>query len=199
MQKRMPRKQLNNEGFSLVELLIAIVILSIIVVPLLHSFVTSARTNAKSRSTMHATAIAEDIMEMFEAHSLEEMADIYTAETPAGFTNTADTDDTTGIWTYTIRDDSTTSGTYDAVIKVDPTAYSAVNSVERVDIQNLAGNLNAVYSEAADAAMEAYSYFGGGVPTADIVQNTTRKIEINIDSSKTNVTLATGEVVETEV
>ena len=104
MQKHMPRKQLNNEGFSLVELLIAIVILSIIVVPLLHSFVTSARTNAKSRSTMHATAIAEDIMEMFEAHSLEEMADIYTAETPAGFTNTADTDDTTGIWTYTIRD-----------------------------------------------------------------------------------------------
>ena len=76
MQKHMPRKQLNNEGFSLVELLIAIVILSIIVVPLLHSFVTSARTNAKSRSTMHATAIAEDIMEMFEAYSLEEMADI---------------------------------------------------------------------------------------------------------------------------
>lgn len=199
MQKRTRRRQLNNEGFSLIELLIAIVILSIIVVPLLHSFVTSARTNAKSRSTMHATAIAEDIMEMFEAYSLEEMADIYTAETPAGFTNTANTDDTTGIWTYTIRDDSTTSGTYDAVIKVDPTAYSAVNSVERVDIQNLAGNLNAVYSEAGDAAMEAYSYFGGGVPTTDIVQNTTRKIEINIDSSKTNVTLATGEVVETEV
>ena len=39
MQKHMPRKQLNNEGFSLVELLIAIVILSIIVVPLLHSFI----------------------------------------------------------------------------------------------------------------------------------------------------------------
>ena len=84
MQKHMPRKQLNNEGFSLVELLIAIVILSIIVVPLLHSFVTSARTNAKSRSTMHATAIAEDIMEMFEAHSLEEMADIYTAGRAVG-------------------------------------------------------------------------------------------------------------------
>ena len=56
MQKRTERRQLNNEGFSLIELLIAIVILSIIVVPLLHSFVTSARTNAKSRNTMHATA-----------------------------------------------------------------------------------------------------------------------------------------------
>lgn len=45
--KHAKEEQLNNEGFSLVELLIAIVILSIIVVPLLHSFVTSARTNAK--------------------------------------------------------------------------------------------------------------------------------------------------------
>ena len=46
MLKHRKKRQLNNEGFSLVELLIAIVILSIIVVPLLHSFVTSARTNA---------------------------------------------------------------------------------------------------------------------------------------------------------
>ncbi len=199
MQKHPKKRQLNNEGFSLVELLIAIVILSIIVVPLLHSFVTSAKTNAKSRSTMHATAIAEDVMEMFEAHTLEEMSDIYTSAAPAGFTNTAVKDDTTGIWTYTIRDDSTTSGTYDVVVKIDPTAYSAVNSVDRVDISNLAGNLNAVYSEAADGALEAYSYFGGGLYTADIVQKTTRKTEINIDSSKINVTLATGDTVETEV
>ena len=199
MQKHRKKRQLNNEGFSLVELLIAIVILSIIVVPLLHSFVTSARTNAKSRTTMHATAIAEDVMEMFEAHSLEEMSDIYTGASPAGFTNTAVKDDTTGIWTYTIRDDSTTSGTYDVVVKVDPTAYSAVNSVARVDISNLAGNLNAVYSEAADGAKEAYSYFGGGIYDANIIQNTTRKTEINIDSSKINVTLATGATVETDV
>ena len=71
MKEYTERRQLNNEGFSLIELLIAIVILSIIVVPLLHSFVTSARTNAKSRNTMHATAIAEDVMEQFEAHTLE--------------------------------------------------------------------------------------------------------------------------------
>ena len=55
--------------FPLWSFLIAMVVLAIIVVPLLHSFVTSARTNAKSRSTMHATAIAEDVMEMFEAIS----------------------------------------------------------------------------------------------------------------------------------
>lgn len=111
MQKHTKEGQLNNAGFSLVELLIAMVVLAIIVVPLLHSFVTSARTNAKSRSTMHATAIAEDVMEMFEAHSLEEMAEIYEGETPEGFTNTVNRDvngDGTGIWKYTVRDDSTT-------------------------------------------------------------------------------------------
>ena len=77
MQKHTKEKQLNNAGFSLVELLIAIVILSIIVVPLLHSFVTSARTSAKARNTMHATAIAEDAMEEFEAYTIEEMAERY--------------------------------------------------------------------------------------------------------------------------
>ena len=82
---------------------------------------------------------------------------------------------------------------------MDPTAYSVVNSVAQVDISNLAGNLNAVYSEAADGAKEAYSYFGGGLYTADIMQHTTRKTEINIDSSKINVTLATGATAETDV
>ena len=92
MKEYTERRQLNNEGFSLIELLIAIVILSIIVVPLLHSFVTSARTNAKSRNTMHATAIAEDVMEQFEAHTLEEMADTYETVTPTDFTNNVQRD-----------------------------------------------------------------------------------------------------------
>ncbi len=36
---------------------------------------------------MHATAIAEDVMEQFEAHTLEEMADTYETVTPTDFTN----------------------------------------------------------------------------------------------------------------
>ena len=56
MQKHTKEGQLNNAGFSLVELLIAMVVLAIIVVPLLHSFVTSARTNAKSRRAICAAS-----------------------------------------------------------------------------------------------------------------------------------------------
>ena len=149
MQKNTERRQLNNEGFSLIELLIAIVILSIIVVPLLHSFVTSARTNAKSRNTMHATAIAEDVMEQFEAHTLEEMADTYETATPTDFTNNVQRDVSLdvdgdgaaedGIWQYTFRDEKTTSGIYDVVVTLDPNGYTALNEKDIVNIQNLAG------------------------------------------------------------
>lgn len=47
-----------DAGFSLVELLIAVTILAIIVVPLLHMFVTSTRINVKSRQTLRATTVA---------------------------------------------------------------------------------------------------------------------------------------------
>ena len=212
MQKHTERRQLNNEGFSLIELLIAIVILSIIVVPLLHSFVTSARTNAKSRNTMHATAIAEDVMELFEAHTLEEMADTYEAATPTGFTNSVqkdasldvDGDGTAedGIWQYTFRDEKTTSGIYDVVVTLDPNGYTALNEKDIVNIQNLAGNLNAVYSESEDAAQEAYGYFeaySGGRDVMEIARNTTKTIEISIDSSRILLDLGDGESVETDV
>lgn len=203
MQKHTERRQLNNEGFSLIELLVAIVILSIIVVPLLHSFVTSARTNAKSRNTMHATAIAEDVMEQFEAHTLEEMADAYEAATPAGFTNVVHRDvPGTGVWEYTFRDEKTTSGTYDVVVTLDPGGYPELNEKDIVNIQNLAGNLNAVYSESEDAAMEAYGYFeaySGGRDIMEIARNTTKTIEISIDSSRILLDLGDGESMETDV
>ena len=53
------RKELNNKGFSLVELLIATVILAIIVAPLLHSFVTSANTTVKSRQMGNVTLLSQ--------------------------------------------------------------------------------------------------------------------------------------------
>lgn len=209
MQKHTKEKQLNNEGFSLVELLIAIVILAIIVIPLLHTFVTSARTSAKARNTMHATAIAEDVMEDFEAYSIEEMAKQYL---DAG--NTAQEDEN-GKWTFIKQDDKTTSGTYDVVVELDPTVtqYVGVNEKKQVDIQNLAGSLNAVYTEAEDASSEAYQFFlrhsgkySESMTDEQIVQlaatlaeNVTKTIEINIDSSRVKLDLGSAGELETDV
>lgn len=70
LNKDIPDK---DAGFSLVELLIAVIILAIIVVPLLHGFVTSARMNGKARQTQRAITVAQDIMEGLKAYDIEEL------------------------------------------------------------------------------------------------------------------------------
>lgn len=72
------RGKTNNAGFSLVELLIAVTILAIIVIPLLHMFVTSTRINVKSRQTLRATTVAQDIMEGLKAYTLDEVRTQFT-------------------------------------------------------------------------------------------------------------------------
>lgn len=72
-QLNIKRSKAANAGFSLVELLIAVTILAIIVIPLLHMFVTSTRINVKSRQTLRATTVAQDIMEGLKAYTLDEV------------------------------------------------------------------------------------------------------------------------------
>ena len=74
MEQKGKSQQLNkNAGFSLLELLIAVTILAIITIPMLHMFVTSARINGKSRITLRATVLAQDIVEGLKAYHIEEI------------------------------------------------------------------------------------------------------------------------------
>lgn len=63
----------DNRGLSLVELIIAIVILAIVSIPFLRSFVTSANTNQKAKRIMRATSVAENVMEAMKPLTLEEI------------------------------------------------------------------------------------------------------------------------------
>ena len=73
------RRKLNKDaGFSLLELLIAVVILAIIVIPLLNLFLSSNRINIKSRQTLRATTLAQDIMEGLKAYDIEELQTQFT-------------------------------------------------------------------------------------------------------------------------
>lgn len=64
----------DNKGFSLIELMAAVVILAIIVTPLLHSFMTVVRTNAKARRLLRSTTVAENVMEGLSGLSIETIA-----------------------------------------------------------------------------------------------------------------------------
>ena len=78
------RKQNRDAGFSLVELLIAVVILAIIVIPLMNLFLSSNRLNIKSRQTLRATTAAQDIMEGLKAYDIEELKTQF-ADPSSGF------------------------------------------------------------------------------------------------------------------
>lgn len=67
------RKLNKDAGFSLLELLIAVIILAIIVIPLLNLFLSSNRLNIKSRQTLRATTAAQDIMEGLKAYDINEI------------------------------------------------------------------------------------------------------------------------------
>lgn len=70
-------KQLNidycKKGFSLVEVLLAIVILAIVAAPIANAFFSSMKTNLKSRDIMGATDFTESIIEEFEKQTFDEI------------------------------------------------------------------------------------------------------------------------------
>lgn len=66
--------KLKNKGFTLVEVLVAAAILSLVVPPILSSFVTIARVNSKSRMKLSATTIANGVMEAVKGFDLLEIS-----------------------------------------------------------------------------------------------------------------------------
>ena len=70
----MRRLKDNNSGLSLIEVLVAMIILSIVVTPFLHSFFSTATANAKAKKMHKATIVAQSVMEGIRAESVESIA-----------------------------------------------------------------------------------------------------------------------------
>ena len=155
------RKELNNKGFSLVELLIATVILAIIVAPLLHSFVTAAHTTVKSRQMGDITLASENIAEAVEAAPLK---DLLSSEVSAkkyfagatekalysydGSTYTEITNPGTANCYYVgVKGIQAGSSTFNAMIKLDANEYrTARKPINTVDLTDYS-NMDAVYAQ----------------------------------------------------
>lgn len=80
-RKSKKNKKRNNQGFSLVELIIAVTILAIAMIPMIRIFIAGANTNAKAKKRLMATSVAQDVMEGLEATNLKELA--YQANYPS--------------------------------------------------------------------------------------------------------------------
>lgn len=144
-RKKQEALQLNKDaGFSLVELLIAVIILAIIVVPTLRLFVSSARINGKAKQSQRATTVAQDIMEGLKAYNIKELQEQF-GDPMSGFyimdsklihgsieedtaMEQADADyrgdpDAPGVYYFTLEDVKIQGSEYDALIRVDARAY----------------------------------------------------------------------------
>ena len=138
-------KKLNNKGFSLLEVLIAVVILSIVSIPIIRSFATVARTNANAKILLRATDGAENMMENIEYQTLDELVARYDISDQ----NTITVDGTTGKYHFTIKDVADIpvklpTGYY-MTITADPTLYPNANALNIADVKSMSISDTAVY------------------------------------------------------
>ncbi|MCR5609241.1 MAG: prepilin-type N-terminal cleavage/methylation domain-containing protein [Lachnospiraceae bacterium] len=65
------RKKLNNSGFSIIEVMVAMTIMVIVSVPLLNSISNAAKVNRRAKERQRATLIAQNVVEGLKSYDLE--------------------------------------------------------------------------------------------------------------------------------
>ncbi len=192
---RHPRKAgKQNMGFSLVEVLVTLALISVLSIPLIQTFVNSARMNGKAKSMQNATDIAQSISEYFGAMPLNALETAYKGKYTSMsdgsivFTNIGDgiNKDSDGVDYYKGSD---TEKFYVSVI-VDPTGYSKADKTGMNDyIRPGINNLNENSSITCRSKLEQYD--------TNIV-NTFKEKGVNVDDKSKIVKKSVFTIYENE-
>lgn len=202
------RKKISNQGFTLVEVLVAITILAIVVLPFLNSFYMAARTNAKAKKLMDATTAAQNVLEELKAETLEDFLNAHTS------TKQQVVDGTTGnprqdvqgndIYRYILPETTSPANysltvdqrTFLARVTVDPVNYTTENGATArksdynsqlfAQLSELSPASNAFYIEQQSDGMDlkAAQDLAVGVDTASIegvLRTMSKTITVDID------------------
>ena len=135
----------NNGGFSFVELIVAIAILGIIVVPLLHTLLTGARTARLAADTQSHSAAAESLMETVKAAGAGE---VYSTEGKLGADEKISENLTDGIKTIEFSDFISGERHYRAVVKIEPFAEKNTAPLAKNSPMDINFNMKYADSEA---------------------------------------------------
>lgn len=133
-----------NGGFSLVELLVAVVILGIIVAPMLHAFVSGANTAARSRRAGDATLASQNIAETIEANSLSDLVKMEDNNLYGGTVTSSTLNDR--IYDLTVTDMKAGNSTFNTRISFDPKTDSTFNNINAVPMADYT-NMDAVFAQ----------------------------------------------------
>ena len=64
-----------NRGFTLVELIVAVALFSIVIGPLFRSFSSSIQANSRARRVLKATSLAQSVLDNIERYSVKTLRD----------------------------------------------------------------------------------------------------------------------------
>jgi prepilin-type N-terminal cleavage/methylation domain-containing protein len=137
----------NNKGMSLVEVIIAITILGIVVVPVLQAMTSAMTYNAKARVRQKLTLTAESIMETFKGYDLESLENMFKdgsfpdissdSTVTYGVTKTADSSDSALVtYDFNINNIVQNGKTYSAEITLTPNGKSTVLELDKATDKN---------------------------------------------------------------
>lgn len=164
-----------NKGFTLIEVLVAILILAVISIPVFRAMTTAFTTTSRSTMKMKATNVAENIMEDIKAKSIEEIIDKYGDETInyGEFNSDADgnippNDGNAIAYTFNLTDESNKyddelnealKKDYTAKLIINPNVYSNINGFNVAEYNIVSDENSAIYCMAKDLDLEAYKEF----------------------------------------
>lgn len=182
----------NNRGLTLVELLVGIAILAIVITPLLHTFITGAKTENTSRRYGEATSAAQNLSEQIQAFDMDAIfnnaglidrgAAFYSAD--GALIGSAGDSGAAGNF-IRIPGYSYGSSKFDALITIAPDAESPANNIS-VSVSN---RIDA-YLDMAAADGDAYTALlaacDGLKDAAPSKEELNRSIEINMSKDGAN-------------
>jgi len=167
MKRKTEGTKLNNSGFSLLEVLIAMVILCLVSIPLLHSFFTTAKTNGRAKIMMRATNCAENLLESAEYKSVEDLVAHYDASDDNTVTanfgyarwgqlttgQTVDAAESDGAYLIEIGNEAdipvALPDEYKVYMMLDPNLYPNANGLNVADVKSISVSDTAVYEMSA--------------------------------------------------
>lgn len=173
MTKKTKNSQLNS-GFTLLEVLVAVIILAIVCIPVFRAFVTSANTTAKSKFKMRATNAAENLMEDIQHLTVDELQTKYGAmvemtSSDAGYNvNSAALGKSKASYKITLNasnpafDDDLNKALddgYVATIILDPSWYTNTNRVNMPEFAAVSTSTAAIFSLAPTVETEVCHFF----------------------------------------
>ena len=140
-----------NKGFTLIEVLVAVIIISIVCIPIFRALVTAVKTTARSKEKMVAQNAASDIMEDLESLNIAGVLQKYGTSSDEKISTK--NENSTSPYTFNFSGKSEIAGFdksvnealkkgYNITITIDPSKYSNTNSVNM-------GEFNTVSSDSA--------------------------------------------------